>query len=112
MQVFSGKRGQRLTATTHFHLWNPVRSAAGMGHIDWHSLRHVAGTLMAERGLSARDIAWQLGQTDGGRIAQRLYIHTHQDSAMERVAQAFSENVAPLRAVSDANGTQTAEGSA
>jgi len=99
VHVFSGKRGQRLTATTHFHLWNPVRAAARVGHIDWHSLRHVAGTLMAERGLSVRDIAWQLGQTDGGRIAHRLYIHTHQESAMERVAQAFrtSPRYAPSR---------------
>ena len=84
----------------------------GYGALDWHSLRHVAGSLMAERGLSAQDIAYQLGHTDGGRLAQRLYIHTYEESARERIKRAFGENVAPLRAVSDTNETHTAEGSA
>lgn len=43
--VFAGKRGQRLSATTHFHLWNPVRASAGKPELDWHHLRHVAGSL-------------------------------------------------------------------
>ena len=110
--VFAGKRGQRLSATTHFHLWNPVRAAAGTPELDWHHLRHVAGSLMADRGLSAQDIAYQLGHTDGGRLAQRLYIHTYEDSAKERIRRAFGENVAPLRPLGDAIETQAAEGGA
>lgn len=67
---------------------------------------------MAERGLSAQDIAYQLGHTDGGRLAQRLYVHTFEDSAKERIRRAFGDNVAPLSPVSDANETQAAEGGA
>ena len=67
---------------------------------------------MAEQGLSAQDIAFQLGHTDGGRLAPALYVHTYAVTARDRVQRAYGGNVATLRALPDASQAHGVAGTA
>jgi integrase len=69
--------------------------------MDAYELRHFCGSHLADLGVSAQDIAHQLGHTDGGRKAQEVYIHTYEDRARDRLRRAFENNVTPLRPVDD-----------
>ena len=49
--------------------------SAGVPHIHFHSLRHVAASTMLEAGVSVRQVAETLGHADGGRLALQVYGH-------------------------------------
>lgn len=102
-EVFGGPRGNSFTHPTHQRAWELVRAASGLHHIDFHSLRHVAGSLMAAKGVSTQNIAWQLGNT--AAICERLYVHTY-DEIAEREVKAALGSAPQLRVVRDTNGTQ------
>jgi hypothetical protein len=57
------------------------------------------GSHLADLGCSAQDIAVQLGHTDGGALAQELYIHTYLDRVRDRLRAVYKQNVRELRAV-------------
>jgi integrase len=92
--VFTSKRGRPLTPTSHYAIWNPVRSAfwAGVSEerraqlvdLDWHSLRHHAGYHFYVRlGFSDELTAAQLGHSDA-KLIRELYGHG-QANALERM---------------------------
>lgn len=87
--VFHGRRGARLRLHNHFYYWDRVRVAAGMPRLAFHELRHFAGSYLADKGATPRDIAHQFGHKDGGRLAQRLYCHTYRENANDRIASIF-----------------------
>jgi integrase len=57
-------------------------------NLDMYELRHFCGSMLADRGASARDIAHQLGNSV--EVCEATYIHTHRDRALERLKGAFS----------------------
>ena len=76
--------------------WLPRRLMADpKDHLDVYELRHFAGSLMADRGLSSHDIALQMGNTPA--VAERTYLHPHHDRVRDRVRAALHGNVTPLR---------------
>lgn len=95
--VFLTPRGRPLMQRTHYYYWRPVAArwrAAVDGtrrdvDVDPYWLRHFCGSMLADRGATAGDIAYQLGHKDGGALAQRLYIHTYRDRARDRLRDAF-----------------------
>ena len=48
---------------------------AGIPHVHFHSLRHVAASTMLEAGVSVRQVAETLGHVDGGKLALQVYGH-------------------------------------
>lgn len=89
-RVFLTSRRRPLERGTLGEAWRGVR-----GDFDgpFHSLRHFAGTWLAEHGVAPRDIAIQLGHTDKyGRpytsLVLSTYIHPNHDAALERIEQA------------------------
>ena len=101
-RVFLSKRWQPFkNATAHYAIWNPVRAAAGLSDLDWHSLRHFAATHLLELGASAADVAVQLGHTDGGALVLSTYGHPSEDAARERLKR-LSEPLAPVRKITEA----------
>jgi integrase len=111
--VFTSKTGRPLTSGTFRYVWVPVAAAQGWADRDPYELRHFCGSYLADRGISAQDIALQLGHTDGGRLAQKLYIHTYDDHARERLKRVFEGNVTPLRPVEGhSDGVQVGSGGA
>jgi len=88
--LFVSPQGRPFTKTSFYYWWNPVRKAAGRPGFAFHELRHAAATILLERGLSAPDVALQLGHTDGGRLVQALYGHPSEDRARERLKMAFT----------------------
>jgi integrase len=104
--VFTSKRGQQLTQTSHYAIWNPVRG--GTTAIDWHELRHFcAHHFYVTLGYSDELTAYQLGHSDA-KLVRDLYGHGRQD-ALERLKAR-----PPLRAVSEqpTSGTHKAAESA
>lgn len=108
--VFYGRRDHRsYTPPSHSYFWAPVRAAFWAGlpkarqdqipqGFDFHELRHFCGSYLADIGLSPQDIAFQLGHTDGGKLAQELYVHTYEDHASERIRRAFGSDARGRRA--------------
>lgn len=91
--IYHSRRGRRLSKGTLSYSWREVASAwraQGGRDIDLYELRHAGATLLAERGLTAEDVATQLGHTDGGRLAQILYCHPSEDRALDRIQMALS----------------------
>lgn len=97
--VFTAMRGGPYYSQAHTYYWSQVRvgfyktlpadRAKRIGpNLDFHELRHFCGSYLADRGLSPMDIAFQLGHTDGGKLAQSLYIHAYEDRALERIRSA------------------------
>ena len=99
--VFTTKTGKMLSRGSFRYAWIPVAALAGRPEMDPYELRHFCGSHLADLGASAQDIALQLGHTDGGQLAQRLYIHAYEDRARDRLLRAFGTNVTPLRPAGD-----------
>lgn len=99
--VFYGRRDhKRYSPPSHAYFWGPVRAGfhAGLSAerkeqipvgFDFHELRHFCGSYLADIGLGPQDIAFQLGHTDGGKLAQEIYVHTYEDNASARIRKAF-----------------------
>lgn len=106
--VFYGRRDHKMyTPPSHNYFWTPVRAMFHVGlpderkeqipvSFDFHELRHFCGSWLANIGLSPQDIAEQLGHTDGGRLAQELYVHTYRDEAQARIRKAYAR-AAPVQ---------------
>jgi integrase len=114
-EVFLTHTGLPLRPNAIRHYWEPVRTAftdaLPMTHwlvrrlrhkpddkLDVYELRHFWGSLLADRGLSARDIAAVMGNSP--RVCEDTYIHLHEDRVQERVRQALNvERVTALDVV-------------
>lgn len=91
--VFHTVTGRRLSKGSLFYMWRPVRlqwEALGNPGLDMYSLRHAAATILLERGLSAADVAVQLGHVDGGILVMERYGHPDRGLALDRIKMAFS----------------------
>jgi integrase len=107
--LFLTKRGSGFTQRSLNYHWSPVRDAftasrppghwlrkrlgpdgpGGDGNLDFYELRHFFGSKLASRGVTPMDIAVMMGHKDGGDIAMRVYIHTDEEDARERIWAAF-----------------------
>jgi integrase len=103
--LFTTPRGKQFRKGSWNHYWRPVRAvfegeqtsthwlprrleAKPDDHLDFYELRHFCGSLLADRGATARDIAEQLGNTE--QVCQRVYIHSYRDRARDRIRAAFN----------------------
>ena len=59
--------------------------------MDFYELRHYCATRLLEAGLDRRDVAEQLGHTDGGLLVETTYGHPSKRRALDRVRQALDE---------------------
>lgn len=94
--LFTTQRGRRLSKSSLYTYWTPVRARFGRPDLEFYALRHYCATELLERGVSPNDVAVQLGHTDGGRLVQVLYGHPSENAARERLKRAFRP-AAPLR---------------
>lgn len=97
--VFATPRGRMFSQSNLSKYWDPVRDRAGLGGVQFRSLRHFGATHLLELGNTAADVAFHLGHSDGGRLVMERYGHPER-SAMER-----------LRASAWAGGASVAVGS-
>jgi len=93
--VFTSVRGRPMSQHTHYYQWKKVAGAfeehdADGRRLDPYELRHFCGSYLADRGATAQDIAIQLGHKDGGKLAQQLYVHAHDDRTRGRLRDAFT----------------------
>lgn len=111
--LFLTKRGKRFNQRTHFYYWDGVRKAfeasLPQGHhirqrmsknpddgFDFYELRHFFGSTLAHppagvAPASPQDIAKMMGHKDGGELAMRIYIHTKEADARERIRSAWKK---------------------
>lgn len=87
--VFHTRQGRRMTQSSWVYYWNPVRRVVGLEHVDFHELRHFCGSYLASRGATPRQIAYQLGHTDGGILAAKLYVHDYREEIEEQIGNLF-----------------------
>src|ERR1700728_2722245 len=59
----------------------PASQQAGLGSLDWHSLRHTHGTLLHEQGTPLRVAQAQLGHS---HMTTTLQIYTHASGNAQR----------------------------
>lgn len=103
--VFQTARGHRFRPNAIAYYWRPVRTrfARDVGpehwlavrlardpadHLDPYELRHFCGSWLADRGVSARDIAAHLGNSV--RVCERTYLHDYEDAQRGRLAGVFA----------------------
>ena len=85
--IFPTATGKRMARGSHLYAFNQVKQAAGMPTITPYDLRHFCGSLLADRGLQARDIAEQLGNS--AEVCERVYVHAYEDRTRDRLRIAF-----------------------
>jgi integrase len=103
--LFLSPTGKPLRPNSLRHYWVPVRASftAQLPDSHWlrrrlmsnpgdqldpYELRHFCGSMLADRGQSARDIAAHLGNSE--RICEKTYIHDHKDRQKARLREAFN----------------------
>lgn len=109
--VFRTITGRPISKGSHRYAWDPVRKAfeqqltaerrlellGGRDDLDFYELRHFAGSVMADRGLSEYDIAHQLGNSP--QVCRETYIHAYRDRTNDRVRVALDG--ADIRSLDD-----------
>ena len=74
--------------------WLPRRLMADpKDHLDPYELRHAYGSMLADRGMSARDISKLMGNTEA--VCSARYLHTYDDRLRARAA--YGQNVREIR---------------
>jgi len=66
------------------------RRSIDQGWLKFHEVRHTCATMLIEAGVDDRDVASQLGHTDGGDLVRRVYGHPSRDASLGRVAAGFA----------------------
>jgi integrase len=99
--LFVTPRDRRMSKSSLYYYWNPVRAAFGRPGMDFYELRHFCATHLLELGVSHADVAIQLGHTDGGALVMSTYGHPSEDLARERLKRAYAQAVTPLRVAED-----------
>jgi integrase len=89
--AFTSVNGRRLYQSAWYNMWNPVRVAFGRPNMHYYELRHFTATRLLELGLTASEVAVQLGHTDGGQLILEVYGHPSETQARDRVRQAFND---------------------
>jgi integrase len=90
--IFHTVHGRRLSKSSLWCVWRPVRIAWAAGEhrdLDLYELRHAAATMLLERGVAHADVAVQLGHEDGGALVMARYGHPSRDGARQRLKQVF-----------------------
>jgi site-specific recombinase XerD len=112
--LFTTSTGKRLSKANEFYIWKGVRSRfeaalpperarqlrdarPDRGAMDLYELRHCAATSLRRRGATWEEIAWQLGQTDKGVQAQKVYSHLTDEDHIGRLRTLYGRNVTPIR---------------
>ena len=88
-RIFSNPRGEQFWNGSWGYYWHQIRAAAGRPGMDFYELRHYCATRLLEAGLSERDVAEQLGHTDGGELVRKVYGHPSKRRALDRVREAL-----------------------
>lgn len=97
-RVFTGKPGGPLSQPLLTWYWAPVRARAlpDRPEVTPYYLRHAAAHyLHVTMGLPDRDVAAQLGHTDGGKLVRELYAHGDV-GALERIDAAPGTSFPPI----------------
>jgi integrase len=90
--IFTNPRGNQFWNSTWSYYWHQIRAAAGRPDMDFYELRHYCATRLLEAGLSERDVAEQLGHTDGGELVRKVYGHPSKRRALDRVRRVLDDH--------------------
>ena len=89
--VFVTRRGTPLASNNlRKRQLHPASQRAGLGSINWHSLRHTHGTLLHEQGTPLRVAQAQLGHS---HMTTTLQVYTHASGSAQRQAVDHLESV-------------------
>lgn len=94
--LFTSPADRMWTQPLHHRYWSLLRRFGKRPGMDFYELRHCAATLLLERGISAADVAQQLGHTDGGQLVMSLYGHPSEAGARARILASWDTEIAPL----------------
>lgn len=83
--IFCAPGGKQFWNSGWGYYWHQIRAAAGRPGMDFYELRHFAATRLIEAGLDDRDVATQLGHTDGGELVRKVYGHPSERLALKRI---------------------------
>lgn len=117
---FTTQRGCRLSQSTEWTMWQPVRvafenrlpaerqrelqdSRRTGGSMESYELRHAAATIMRRRGADWETIAYQLGHTDKGEQARTTYSHLTERDQLASLRALYGTNVADLSEAREAS---------
>jgi len=114
--MFRSVTGKPLRPNALRHWWIPTRTAFletlpadhwlrrrlmadPDDHLDVYEARHFFGSMLADRGMSARDISKLMGNTEA--VCAARYLHTYEDRLRDRARAAFGQNVREIRSAEE-----------
>lgn len=93
--LFVGERDAPLRDHVWQHEWAKVRAAAGLPHLHFHDLRHVANTLTAASGASTRELMHRMGHASSEAALRYQHATKDRDAA---IAEALATLITPPKA--------------
>lgn len=104
--VFLTPKGRPFNKGNQGYFWRPTRAAWLNGlpshhwlprrleldptnHLALYEMRHACGSMLADAGCTAREIASHLGNTP--EVCERVYVHLYEDRVRDRIRAAFSK---------------------
>lgn len=97
--LFVSPAGCMWTQSSHHRYWARLRLLANRPGLDFYALRHVAASLLLDRGATPWQVAMQLGHTDGGQLVMRLYGHPSEKLMRQQLLAVWEDDVQPLRSI-------------
>lgn len=96
--MFRSPTGKQINRAGWLYHWREIRLGAGLPKMDFYELRHYCATWLRQHGASWEDIAIQLGHTDKGELARKLYCHPDEEGSLQRLRNTFASEgvVAPV----------------
>lgn len=88
--VCTGRRGKPFSPDYVSHGFNSLLKRHGLPHIRFHELRHTAGSLLLNNGMSVKQIAEYLGHE---KVSTTLDIYTHIDFEGKRATAQAMGNI-------------------
>lgn len=126
--LFLTNGGALFSKSKHHYYWDPVRAGfteslprthwlreridglGPNGNYDFHELRHLHSSMLANAEVVQSDNALQLGHRDGGELVRRRYAHPDEELARERIREHWARRSRAPSAGGRASAAETDDG--
>ena len=104
--VFTSPLGESVSPRTLAAQWHQIRTAAGLGRMRFHDLRHTAVSLLLALGIPPHVVREIVGHSDV-KVTMTVYAHGNLDEKAAALSQLSSAVTGGLRSTGEVNGGQT-----
>ncbi len=109
-EMFVGKKGGPLRPQVWQAEWDRARRGLGLGHLHFHDLRHVAGTLAAATGAGTKELMYRLGHVSPQAALRYQHATRERDTAIAKAMGQLMRSGRPVPRASEDEPDEDHEG--